>query len=762
MNPEKKTRVLILGGGFGGVTTAQALRRSFPRAAEVEITLVSEHQLRYDHLVLALGNVINLSKLPGAAQHGKTIKTLGDAFAIRNHVLAMLEAADVETDPNLRREMLTFVVAGGGFSGVEMVGELNDMVREVIAHFPAIPREHARVILLHSNARILPEMSDSIAEYALTELRRRGVEVRLNVRLAGATPHEAVLEGGGNILTRTLIVAVGNAPPPVLDALNVKKERGKIVVNEFLQTPDYPNVWALGDNAIVPNRASPTNEPSPPTAQFALKEGKTLAQNIAATMRGQSLKPFAFSGLGLLCELGHGVGVGELIAGIKIRGVLGWLFWRGVYWARMPSVIRKIQVAADWFLDIFLPRDFAQINLARTQSIGRAHYESGAIIYRQGDTGEQFYIIAQGEVEVIRERAAGAPVVIARLGKNEYFGETALLTGRRRNATIKCATPVDVITLARDDFTVLANSWLGLAEHFKSGELKISESPRATQFHNSNRDAAEANGLPRLRRRESGAEVTIDRDMFTFGRSAENQVIVNDAQVSRERHALIQRRADQYWIEDLNSLNGTWVNRERITQATRLHDNDVIQIGKTEFEIVTPQPLEIATRAFFSPRAFLVRGSTGEEIILSSDVTTLGRQSSNHVVVADPRASRRHALIQREGELFWIEDLSGVNGTFVNRARIAERVQLKDDDVIQIGESEFTFRHVMPSKSEDGRISDIIRGLDAGAPPPKPGTITDVLKDLDQPVHRADAPKPGSITDILHGLDDDPPEKKKS
>src|SRR5918997_515295 len=293
MTGERKTRVLILGGGFGGVATAQALAKQFKRDRSVELTLVNrdnyfvfvpmlasaaagsietlhavaplrrlirgvhfraeevvgidlarrivtttspttgrERQLPYDHLVLALGNVINLSRMPGAAQHGKTLKTLGDALAIRNHVLAMLEAADIETDPATRHEMLTFVVAGGGFSGVEMVGELNDLVRAAIDNYPSITEDQIRVIMLHSRDRILPELGSDIADYALKELRKRGVEVRLSVRLAGATPHEALLQGGTKISTRTLIVAVGNAPPPVLDGLGLKKNKGKIAVDE--------------------------------------------------------------------------------------------------------------------------------------------------------------------------------------------------------------------------------------------------------------------------------------------------------------------------------------------------------------------------------------------------------------------------------------------------------------------------------------------------------------------------------------------------
>src|SRR6266568_65803 len=249
-----KKRVLILGGGFGGVTTAQRLQHHFKRDPNVEITLVNrdnyfvfvpllasaasgsietlhilnpirrmipgihfraeevisvdlkrrivttaspitgrEALLPYDHLVLAMGNTINLAALPGLAQHGKTRKSLGDALHLRNHVISMLEAADVETDLNIRQELLTFVVAGAGYSGVETIGELNDLVHEVSKHYPSLTKESIKVILLHSRDRILPEMGLGLADFALKKLRQRGVDVRLQTRIAAATPHEAIL-----------------------------------------------------------------------------------------------------------------------------------------------------------------------------------------------------------------------------------------------------------------------------------------------------------------------------------------------------------------------------------------------------------------------------------------------------------------------------------------------------------------------------------------------------------------------------------------
>jgi NADH dehydrogenase len=367
--------VLILGGGFGGVTAAQRLHHHFKRDANIEITLVNrenffvfvpllasaasgsietlhilnpirrmisgisfraeevikidpnrrvvttaspmtgrEVRLPYDHLVLGLGNTINLTSMPGAAQHGKTMKSLGDALHLRNHVLSLLETADVETDPHIRQELLTFVVAGAGYSGVETVGELNDLVHAVCKNYPSLTRESFNVVLLHSRERILPEMEEGLANFALAKLRQRGVDVRLNTRLAAATPHEAILNTGERIPTRTLVVTAGAAINPVLAPLVLPRDKERILTDPFLTVQGTPGTWALGDNAAVPNAAA-NGEFSPPTAQYALRQGKRLADNVAAVLRGQpqQQQPFAFPGLGQLCLVGHRAGVAQLL-----------------------------------------------------------------------------------------------------------------------------------------------------------------------------------------------------------------------------------------------------------------------------------------------------------------------------------------------------------------------------------------------------------------------------------------------------------------
>ena len=529
-NAFNKRRVLILGGGFGGIATARQLRHHFKKDAGVEITLVNrdnyfvftpllasaasgsietlhilnpirrmipgiafraeevmgidlqrrtvtttspitgrEARLAFEHLVLGMGNTIDLATMPGAAQHGKTMKSLGDALHLRNHVISMLEAADLETDPNIRQELLTFVVAGAGYSGVETVGELNDLVHEISKNYPSLTRESVKVILLHSRDRILPEMGKGLADFALSKLRQRGVDVRLLTRITAATPREVVLSTGERVPTRTLVVTVGSAINPVLAPLALPHEKDRILTDPFMRVPDMPGIWALGDNAAVPN-ATANGEFSPPTAQYALRQGKLLADNLAAILRGQSeqMQPFAFPGLGQLCQVGHRAGVAELFGGIRLSGFLAWLMWRNVYLMKLPGWERKVRVGLDWFLDLIFPRELSYLNLARTQVVNQAHFEAGDFILHQGDVGDQFYVIVSGQVEVFRELPTGQKVHLARLGQGEYFGESALLTGRRRNASVKALGPVDLLCLGRDEFTSLVGTWLKFSESVQS------------------------------------------------------------------------------------------------------------------------------------------------------------------------------------------------------------------------------------------------------------------------------------------------------
>lgn len=523
MASDSKTRILILGGGFAGVYTAMYLERALGRAARerVEIALVNRENylvfqpllpevisgaietlhvigpirrlaprttlynrdieaidlanstvrlapgfrpkpltLRYDHLVLALGTILDASKVPGTREHALGFKHLGDALAIRNHLVHVLEEADVEEDPEERRKLLTFVVAGGGFSGVECIAEMNDFLREAIRSYRRVPSSNLRLILLQSGERILPEMAEGLARFAHRILERRGVEIRLHTRLGAVTADAALVsskQGGGPeaIATRTIVSTVPAGPHPLLASLACKQERGRLAVDQFLSVDGYDNVWALGDCAAVPQRDGIL---SPPTAQHAVRQAKVCATNIAARIGGRPLVPFAFTGLGKLGSLGRRSAVAEVL-GLKFSGLPAWLLWRAIYLSKLPGFDRKVRVLADWLLDVFLPADITQVRIFRRDAVTQEHFETGQIVFDQGDHGDRVYFLVRGEVEALID---GRTVRTMRDG--DVFGEIALIADRPRSACVRALTPVDLVSVSRDAFQQLLSHLPGVRE----------------------------------------------------------------------------------------------------------------------------------------------------------------------------------------------------------------------------------------------------------------------------------------------------------
>jgi len=513
---DRPVRILILGGGFGGVYTALTLEKLLKReirGRRVELGLISRDNyivfqpmlpevisgsigildtitsirrlcpstnlytrtvdkidldrkrvsaaagfgsrqcaLEYDHLVIALGNVTSFAGQPGLVEHALPFKYLGDALALRNRIIHTLEEADIERDPEVYKTLLTFVVAGGGFSGVEAVAELNDFVRSAAKAFRNVKPAEIRVILLHAQALILPELPKSLAEFAQRLLMKRGVELRLNTRLHGATADAALLVGGERIPTRTLVSTVPSAPNPLVAALPVKKEKGRIIVGRHLELPDHPGVWAMGDCAWVIDTR--TGEPCPPTAQHATREAKCAAQNIAAAIRGGARREFSFTALGKMGSLGHHSAVAEIF-GIKLSGFLAWWLWRTIYLMKLPGLDRKIRVATDWTLDLILPTDITQLKTGKPEGIRREYFEPNEIIFRQGDRGDWLYVLVDGEVEVVRSVPGQGEVTLRTLRAGECFGEIALVSDQPRSATVRSLTSVNVLALDRDAFQAL-------------------------------------------------------------------------------------------------------------------------------------------------------------------------------------------------------------------------------------------------------------------------------------------------------------------
>jgi len=520
-----KPRVVILGGGFGGVYTALELEKALKAREDFEIVLINRenyfvfqpmlpevisgsigitdvvspirrllphtelhvrevesvdiarqvvvtspgfhphtHEIRYDHLVLALGNVTDFCGLAGLPEHALPFKNLGDALRLRDHVIrALAEAAIEKEDPELRRELLTFVVAGGGFSGVEVVAELNDLVRAVASNYPGLDPGEVRVILLHAQARILPEMAEPLALFAQRVLARRGVEIQLNTKLRAATGTEAILQDGKRIPTRTLVSTVPASPHPLLVSLPLPKAKnGRVVTDNQLRVQDVQSVWAVGDCAQVP---APDGSFAPPTAQHATRQAAVAAHNVVAALRGGRPQTFAFKGLGKMGSLGHHSAVAEVF-GFKVSGFLAWWLWRTVYLMKMPGWGRRLKIATSWTLDLLLPPELVNLRLGGSRGVTREHFEPGEDVFQEGDVGDRLYIILAGEAHVLRQRNGGEQVV-ARLGAGEVFGEMALLNQGTRSATVRCASTMDVLGLPKQEFAVLAANIPDLRRSFE-------------------------------------------------------------------------------------------------------------------------------------------------------------------------------------------------------------------------------------------------------------------------------------------------------
>jgi NADH dehydrogenase len=318
----------------------------------------------YDQLVFALGSVSNYLGMTNIQKFAFNFKSLLDAIRIRNHVIEMFERADLVSDPALRSSLLTFVVAGGGFAGVELAGALNDFAHGILADYPRIHPHELNIILVHSRDRVLPELSESLARYAQEKMQLRGVSFRLNTRIVDAHPG-VVLLNEGKIHTETLVWTAGTAPSPLLKSLPLEKDkRGAVVVDGTLAAPGRAGVWAIGDCAAVHDATS--GHPCPPTAQFALREAEVLAGNILAQLEGRPALGFHFNSLGALCVVGHQTACAELripfVPGkfLRFSGLFAWLLWRGIYLAKLPGLERKIRVLIDWTIELFFPRDIVQ------------------------------------------------------------------------------------------------------------------------------------------------------------------------------------------------------------------------------------------------------------------------------------------------------------------------------------------------------------------------------------------------------------------
>lgn len=329
-------------------------------------------ELRFDELVLACGQGANLALVKGMARYALPLKTLGDSLFMRNRAIVRLEQAELQPDPALRRWLTSFVVIGGGFSGVEVAGGLADFLQASKRYYRSIG--DVQVQLVHSGDRLLPELSASLGRFAERKMRAQGIDVRLNARCASVDDRGIVLADGEVLPAGTVICTIGTAPNPLIADLPLPKVRGRLEVAADMSVRGVAGVWALGDCAAVPNAHD--GSLSPPTAQFAERQARQLAANILRKLRGERTRPFSYRPLGQLSAIGHNKAVAEIF-GIKVAGFAAWLLWRGFYLLKIPTLGRKARLFLEWNWAMFFPPDIAHLSYARTRRMTPSSGEDG-------------------------------------------------------------------------------------------------------------------------------------------------------------------------------------------------------------------------------------------------------------------------------------------------------------------------------------------------------------------------------------------------
>lgn len=415
-------KVVIVGGGFAGTSLAKRLERKLPADAEIELlsqenyvtfnpllpevvgaSLLPGHvvaplrqmlkrstvrmvrvddidleqkrvmyagegtgTIDYDHLVLACGQAANLAIVKGMARYALPLKTLGDALFLRNRIIVRLEQAEQQPNPEYRRWLTTFVVLGGGFSGVEVAGELVDFIRASRRYYPCLNDDQIRVILVHSGERLLPELSASLGEFTYKNMMKNGIDIRLQARAVRVDDRAVYLDSGEILSAGTVVCTIGTAPNSLLADLPLPKQRGRIETAPDMSVPGFPNVWALGDCAAVVNARD--GKVCPPTAQFADRQGRQLARNIAEAVAGRPTRAFSYKPAGQLSAIGHNRAVAEMF-GLRISGFIAWLMWRGVYLLKIPTLGRKARLFLEWNWAMFFPPDIAHLGFNRTRRV---------------------------------------------------------------------------------------------------------------------------------------------------------------------------------------------------------------------------------------------------------------------------------------------------------------------------------------------------------------------------------------------------------
>lgn len=413
------------------------------------------YSLSYDHLVVGVGSIEDFARYAGLADHAFPLKTFADCYRLRNHLLSVLEMASIETNPEERRRLLTFVVAGGNYAGVEVACDLADYFRFLSRkRYPELKLPEFRIVLAEAGPRILPELGTrhpSLVEYAEKTVVRLGLEIHLNTGLQAATADEAVLTTGEKIPTRTIITCTGMKSSPLLDQFPFERDpRGRLVTDQFCRVSGASNLWAGGDCAAVPH---PDGGTCPPLAHYAQKAGANIGTNILREASGKPLRAYSFNGLGEACTLGHRCAIAHM-KGVHSYGFLAWIGWRFIVLTMfVPSWTRRVRLMFDWWLTLILGRDVVNPRIIEQAGITHALYEPGQIIVAARDPRRYHYLVESGYVDVV-SGGKDSEICMASYKPGDYFGD---VTRPSSDCLIRARTRVRLLSIGREAAEALSS-----------------------------------------------------------------------------------------------------------------------------------------------------------------------------------------------------------------------------------------------------------------------------------------------------------------
>lgn len=470
----------------------------------------------FKHLMLAPGAHVDLSRIPGMSEHAFLMRNVGDAMKLRAAIISRMEEANLLTHSQQRKDLLSFVVVGGGFSGVETAGQIQDLIAGVLRYYENIQADEPSVTLVHSGDRLLGMLSDSLGDYTGDCLAKMGVKLVFKCRVRAVTARTVQLSDGVSLSSSLVVCTVGNAPHPLIQKLGAASalplERGKISVDPTGAVKGVENVWSAGDCAMYPKHNGGT---CPETAQFAMRQGVVVGKNIAASIAGKKLKPFTFTGLGELATIGHRKAVAQIL-GLRFSGLIAWFMWRTIYLMKLPGIDRKLRVMTEWTFELFFPRDINLLTPSFSSPLGEMHLEPGDSLFHSGEPAQSLYAVKKGRVDITDAQGQ----IVKTCGPGEHFGERALLSDGMWRFDATATEPSELVAIDGETFKTLVKSIGSLDTLFRS---------TAQQYHLPEEIQKSVATIPEATRHATAGDV-MTRDVASLEATSSVQDAVSEFQ----------------------------------------------------------------------------------------------------------------------------------------------------------------------------------------------------------------------------------------